>query len=175
MIWFRRTILALTLTLTFGCTSFGVPPSLPPLDERHIAQMRAEFLPKLELSAAFLEVLMTQALVVFDGDCPVEVVDLVNHCPPGLGGSGAICRGEPGNSKGVSTIVKFTSGAQQKNIGIEFLLEHPCVQPAGPMKIPNSHTKICTIKDLPGDVWTILKYKVIADSCDLDPYVILVR
>jgi len=119
--------------------------------------------------------LQTDALVVFDGDCPVDVVDLVNHCPGGIGGNETICRGVPGNAKGVSGVVQFTSGAQDKDFGIEFELEHPCQQPAGPMAVPNTHIKTCTIKDLPGDVWTVLKYRVISDSCDLDPYIILIR
>lgn len=177
----RRTILTLLVFFIVGCTSERV--IVVPSVEPDFHRFQVQHLAQLNLQPPTFKLLKNTALVVFDSDkCPIGVVDFVDNCPGDLGARGAICRGVPGNSRGVAEIARFSSGAQGEKFGIEFELLHPCSQPADQLKKPNATIKVCTMVGTAGKVWQIIKYDVIGTSnCSdasrrvLDPYLILVR
>ena len=117
-------------------------------------------------------------LLVFGPDkCPVDAIALGPDCPPGLGGTGSVCR-VPGDSTAGLKKIKWEadseSGNQQFSIVFPGGGNGPC---------NNTVNKQCNIKDRAsfnfGDAMALtFKYTVTSPDCPdhpLDPFIIVLR
>lgn len=135
-------------------------------------------------------------IVLFDEDrCPVKVVKLVDHCPPGLGSAGTICRwpeNTPNRPSQINWMSLVPPGQSPKfKIVITSPPQFPCRTESARVLAMSKIKHQCIIKNnvFPSDLSVLVfKYSVIAGetSCidnpdttenerELDPYIVIIK